>query len=228
MTAQPANVSGLDFTRFPHGKREIAYHEAGHIVAGLGIGCRVREARIVGDWITRWSHAPDLPLHQRCGLFLGGWVAECILLNDNTPDDRHWYAAFDRARAGKGGWCDECKVAAAILSKHPEMDTPFLLIQARRYAFMTRMFLGRHWASVERVAHALLSVGTLDHDDCIGLVDEDVLPKESVGSPQTGADIERHSPPIITTPARSHGTGRAGHQGQGTPLGLGSSGKVRL
>jgi hypothetical protein len=227
MTKQPANLSGLDFNRFPRGKRLTAFHEAGHVIAGLAIGCRVREVRIVGDYIARWSHAPGLPLHQRCGLFLAGWVAECILLNDTSPDDWHWYGAFDRARDGKAGWCDECKTAAAILLKYPEMDTPFLLIQARRYTGMTRLFLSRQWASVERVAHALLSVGVLDHDDCIGLVDEDVL--QRVHRKPTDERGQSNARPYRSPQSQPQATARAGRASEtkeGRPFG--SSRKVCL
>jgi hypothetical protein len=173
MTAHPANASGLNFAAFPHGKSLTAYHEAGHAVVGLAIGCRIREARIAGDYIVRWSAVPDdLAKHQRCGLFLAGWVAESIWLNDPLPDDEHWYDAFDRARDGKTGHCDECKIARILVSSHPDADTPALLIQARRYTGSTRLFLGRHWSSVERIAHALLATGFLDDAECRSLVAE--------------------------------------------------------
>lgn len=176
MTAQPVNVSGLNFDAFPHARSLTAYHEAGHVVVGLGIGCRIREARIQGDFIVRWSAVPDdLAKHQRCGLFLAGWVAESIWLKDSLPDDEHWYDAFDRARDGKAGRCDECQVARILASSHPDADTPALLIQARRYTGSTRLFLGRHWSSVERVAHALLAIGFLDGEECRGLVAEEIL-----------------------------------------------------
>jgi hypothetical protein len=142
MVAQPPTVSGLNFGAFPRDKSLTAYRKACHVVVGLGIGCRIREERISGDYIVRWSDVPeDLAKHQRCALFLAGWVEEAILLNDPSPSDEHWYDASNRARDSKTGHCEECKVARILVASHLGADTLALLIQVRRYTGSTRLLL---------------------------------------------------------------------------------------
>jgi hypothetical protein len=56
-------------------------------------------------------------------------------------------------------------------------DRTLLVIAFRRHAGRTRSFLQvpAVWEPVERIAHALLAVGFMDHAECRGLVAGEIL-----------------------------------------------------
>jgi hypothetical protein len=112
---------------------------------------------------------------ERNVIDIAGWVAEALYLNDPAPWEGQWYDAFDRARAGLHGFCDECRIASRLVSARPKASSGELLIAVRCIAGITRGLLRSHWESVERIAHALLAVGWLDNAECRGLVGADLI-----------------------------------------------------
>jgi hypothetical protein len=175
MDPSPGKAATLNFASFPTGNSRIAFHEAGHIIAALHFCGYIDTVRISGDYITRSRTGRTLSDTERNVIDIAGWVSEVTYLNVPEPWEGQWYDAFDRAREGLHGFCDECRIASHLVSARPNASSGELLIAVRCIAGITRRLLRSHWESVKHIAHALLAVGWLDDAECRGLVGGDPI-----------------------------------------------------
>lgn len=116
----------------------IAYHESGHAVAALALGCVVRKVEIAPNAVTSCRYGDNkrtAALHHAM-IALAGQIAEdrgCPgSPRGDSVDRRHAYDA-----------------AVYVASDHPEAFLQGL-------HFGTRELVDRHWAYVEVLAAALL------------------------------------------------------------------------
>lgn len=130
-------------------RREIAFHEAGHAVTALALGCRLFSATIlIGE--HNWGHVtcrPPLDVTRRIALLVAGHVAEVLLNQQRRPINN----AED----------DMVKVSDALLAIYPtgSETTPREFIEG---ALLAVKLVKLHRKAIRRIANRLLARNTLD------------------------------------------------------------------
>lgn len=123
-------------------QREVAFHEAGHCVVAMYLGCRVRAATIRPDDDCRGlvsfvqRSVPPLSVRQDIAISCGGPLAQ-------------W--KFSGMRDDRGAFADDLALASAYSWQDFQAG-----------ALLALDILQKRWAAVRRIARLLLASGTID------------------------------------------------------------------
>jgi hypothetical protein len=135
-------------------KKQITYHEAGHVVVAIVLGCPIRDVTIyapVGGGRVRWQKKPELdvnvaialagPLAQLRRFPRSKWIDEWYAL---TPGSDHWLV-------------DE--LIGNFLAEGCDRDE--IIAWRTRVENVAEQIITDDWDAIDRVAKALLKYGTL-------------------------------------------------------------------
>lgn len=138
--------------------REIAFHEAGHIVADAAVG-RTVEYATVGDGgpHVRCDTADKLTSSALLIALCAGEIAGGIASGATSFAAQAAVEALRRARAGLLGRCDECRIATLLVGAQPDSPDVGLLAIWRAHAAITVDLFDRleFRCHVHRIAAAL-------------------------------------------------------------------------
>jgi hypothetical protein len=156
-------------------RREIAYHEAGHVVVAHYVGLPMRRVTIVpsGDWqgSATYHRSPlkrfnlDLDINDRAYrraerdtlVTLAGGVAQKRYAPGSVGGDDG--ADEDGLRSGCAGDWGYAADLAFTLHRDSQRRAQLHLDYLEK---VTACYVDEHWDEIERVAAALLEKGTLD------------------------------------------------------------------
>lgn len=172
----------------------VAYHEAGHVVAGYQTGNRLGYGgvRIFGeadaDGVEGRTLFHTKTVTEAAGMIrtLGGPVAEaryhgvksCVAYSEikkNLQHSRKHHSGNRRCTSFLNctyspTTSDDLNITRGILATHPRISNQAALRLVRHYEAKTIKLIDRHWASVERIAGTLIRRRQLSHSTVLRLL----------------------------------------------------------
>jgi hypothetical protein len=181
MSISSANVQTTFFAPEPDQRLHAAYHEAAHAVVAYYFGWWVNHECVEIDerqYCGLRRYTSDNTEQAQVCVNLAGWRAE-MRLNPVRATARSEFDLIDSlcdARWDPEEDDDDIDTFRRLLQEHPHATDEDLFALYRFYGAMTDEILSRPnvWASIERVAHALLQHGKLGHEEVIDLLDDGV------------------------------------------------------
>lgn len=143
-----------------------AFHEAGHVAVGLGLGWAADVVTIDDAPHVRWR-AGCRPLAEIAAVALAGGIAERwhvrLILR---PHDNALMAVMARVRGLAGGSCDACRAARAAIVETGHGPDVVAIARMRDLELWTIETVKgpQIWAAIRAIAAELMAEGTLNDD----------------------------------------------------------------